>query len=966
MSSTSDNHAALYPVLTAMKTMRDGIREHKIAAHQYLESFQKSTEAWQLTIHMLNSQAEPEVKLFAATTLRGKVTYDLNQISQETLPSLRDQILGLLKTYPGTVRPIRIQLCVCLATLAIQMTTWQNVLPTIISSLGNDKNGHTCILDFLKVLPEEVTEGRKINLTEEELQKRTTELLTNNTASVAQLLVNYAQSSVEAAQNPHLISVITSWLREIPISDVVNSPLLDLVFAALQSAEAFEAASDCLCAIFRETRDVDECLPTIQILLPKVIALRPQIKQAEEQEDAGVFKELTRIFTEAGEAWVVLIAREPSVFRPIVEAILECCARDHDKDSIAYTFAFWYELKLYLILERYIEARMIYLDIYSQLFDIMLKQLEYPTPESNDQNDLFDGDREAEEKFREFRHQMGDVLKDCCEVMGVTECLTKVLEKLQDWMSTYSNQITKISIPCWQQLEAPLFSMRAMGRMVEKEESIVLPQIMPILVQLPLHDKLRFATIMVLGRYTEWTSNHPELLESQFSYIVSSFQTDSKEIIRAAAMSMKFFCSDCKYLLSNQVLQLQQFYDQTLPKLPNVSQEELTEGVASVVAVQPVGQILALLQLYCGPLMTKLMSLANQATDENGKLAIADHLQLITLFIQIVTPHIDPGQENPAVKYCQEIFPILSTILKTFIDFTPICERICRNWRYMVISYRTAISPLLPLMANELANGFSISKQGCFLWTTSAILREFSEDRENVDSQTTDAIYQFFEAQSTNMLQMMSDLPPKDLPDVIEDFYRLLGDALLYYPQRLIQSSLFSPIYQAAIASLALEQRDPLNAALHYIRDVIAYGGDNPYSSNSNHIPSYSKETIISLITANGVQLVKLVLAGMMINFPDDCFPDASGTLLGLFQILPQQTTDWVEKTIRMLSPETVSESEVNRLINNIREKISMGPDGIRKVRSQLQDFTNSYRRRHIAPRDGLGFFEAERFHFNS
>jgi transportin-3 len=33
---------AFTPVLTAMSTMRDGQREQKKAAHQYLESFQKS------------------------------------------------------------------------------------------------------------------------------------------------------------------------------------------------------------------------------------------------------------------------------------------------------------------------------------------------------------------------------------------------------------------------------------------------------------------------------------------------------------------------------------------------------------------------------------------------------------------------------------------------------------------------------------------------------------------------------------------------------------------------------------------------------------------------------------------------------------------------------------------------------------------------------------------------------------
>jgi hypothetical protein len=54
---------------------------------------------------------------------------------------------------------------VCLAILAIQMTEWKDVVPMVVSTLGNDAESHACILDFLKVLPEEVTEGRKINLT---------------------------------------------------------------------------------------------------------------------------------------------------------------------------------------------------------------------------------------------------------------------------------------------------------------------------------------------------------------------------------------------------------------------------------------------------------------------------------------------------------------------------------------------------------------------------------------------------------------------------------------------------------------------------------------------------------------------------------------------------------------------------------------------------------------------------------
>jgi transportin-3 len=78
--------------------------------------------------------------------------------------AVRTQLLELLKIYAPGPKPIRVQLCVCLAILAIQMKEWKNVLPLVVSSLGNQAESHAAILDFLRILPEEVTEGRKITL----------------------------------------------------------------------------------------------------------------------------------------------------------------------------------------------------------------------------------------------------------------------------------------------------------------------------------------------------------------------------------------------------------------------------------------------------------------------------------------------------------------------------------------------------------------------------------------------------------------------------------------------------------------------------------------------------------------------------------------------------------------------------------------------------------------------------------
>lgn len=413
--------------------------------------------------------------------------------------------------------------------------------------------------------------------------------------------------------NPRLLECISSWLREIPSATIVNSPLLDVIINALSAECSFEAAVDCMCTLYRDTKEVDESVEVIQTLYSKILPLRPRIAQAAEAEDLDVYKGITRLYAEAGEAWVVMIARLPTEFRGLVEAILECCARDQDRDAISLTFLFWYEFKQMITMDIYRGARNSYADIFANLVDIMIKHLEYPTPDGPDETDLFDGDREQEEKFREFRHQMGDVLKDCCEVISVTECLGKSFNLIQTWCDKYASKATSAHVPHWQELEAPLFAMRGMGRMVSKEESVVLHQVIPLIVQIPEHEKLRFQAIMALGRYTEWTAEHPQFLQMQLNFIIAAFESSSTEVVRAAALAFRFFGLDCRNLLRDHVIHLHGFYESVLDRLPQMSQEELTEGVSYVVSAQPLDKIYTALKLYVDPLVERLKVRANRA-----------------------------------------------------------------------------------------------------------------------------------------------------------------------------------------------------------------------------------------------------------------------------------------------------------------------------------------------------------------
>ncbi|PNS14631.1 hypothetical protein CAC42_1653 [Sphaceloma murrayae] len=971
MAATNGGGAAYAPILAALQTMQSNVdRNQKDQAHQYLEAFQKSSESWTTVFSLLSAaDASSEAKLFAATTLKGKIIYDLHQLPKEAVQQLRDSVLSLLSAYLKGPKPIRTQLCVCLANIAIQMLEWKDVLSTVVAALGSDTTGIPTLMEFLRVLPEEVTEGRKINLTEDELRERTTELLEQNGSQVLSLLKQYAQTTGTAAREQYFLECVTSWIREIPLHEIVQSPLMDVVMASMDDGGAMDAGVECLCAMFRETRDVDETIEIIKLLYPRIMTLRPRIAKAASEEDTEALKNITRILAEAGEAWVILICREPTNFRPLVEAVIECAAADKDKEAISVTFIFWYELKQYLTLERYMEARATLADIYSKLVDVMVGHLEFPKPEGSNPNDLFDGDREAEEKFREFRHQMGDVLKDCCEVIGVTECLQKSYILIEQWVNAHGQQASQGAVPEWQTLEAPIFSMRAMGRMVPPDENIMLPRLIPLLIQIPDHEKVRFQAVMALGRYTEWTAQHPDTLEQQLNFIMAAFQHPSKEVRTAAALSFRFFCNDCADLLKDFVGQLQQFYESVINTLPSTSQEEITEGVASVIARLPPTQTYQMFKQTCDPVVSRVMEMAQAATDEPAKLAVADHLQLITIFLQWIQPEISPSEPNPAVQYCQEIFPTLSAIAENFTTFVPILERVCRCWRHMVLSYRTAMAPLLPELASRLADGFQKSRQGCFLWATDSIVREFTQDA-GVDQGTLTSVFNFYDAQATNFFKALNDLPPEELPDVIEDFFRLSTDVLLHHSRALVTSHLMPTILSASSSTLTVLKEEPIMATLHFLRDFLAYGSSNPPRSNFSDEPQANgaespevRDAVRQLVQAHGEALTQRVMAGMMYTFPAECIPDASGVLLAMFQLLPEVVAGWVASTVNMLPAGSISPQEQERFLRNIQQRLQSGE--VRKIRSVLQDFTSSYRRRNVAPREGLGRLEATRFRFS-
>ena len=262
---------------------------------------------------------------------------------------------------------------------------------------------------------------------------------------------------------------------EIPIAKITSTPILHLAFESLFNEELFDAVVDFIVAMFRETREVFDNLPSIKALYEELRLVSPRLGSL--GTDPDVSRGIIRMYAEAGEVWVVLIAHEPEKYKFLVQCIYQCTEYHDDLEVTKITFNFWYELTQLITVGKHRAAKELFQPIYERLVVTMIEHLHYP--DGSDLSDIFNGDRVAEDKFRDFRHEMGDVLKDCCRVVGGSACLKMAYMavglKLQE-------KARGVNVR-WQDIEAPLFSMRMMAREVDTNDESIVPEVMRLLVK---------------------------------------------------------------------------------------------------------------------------------------------------------------------------------------------------------------------------------------------------------------------------------------------------------------------------------------------------------------------------------------------------------------------------------------------------------------------------------------------------
>ncbi|KAH8120311.1 ARM repeat-containing protein [Phellopilus nigrolimitatus] len=897
-------------------------------ANAWLQDFQHSNEAWATCNVLLLSTDSPLLaKLFAAQTFRTKVTYDLNQLDPAFIPPLRDTLLTALESFSSGPKNIVVQLSLALSGLALQFPAWQDVaVQNVIDKFGQNPETVPTLLELLTVLPEEVCSNTKIPVTGEEYKMGSAKLLSANACQITSLLTMYMTAAgVTTAVQSQVFYCLRSWViaGEITAAAIAETPLLGFAFEALESDALFDAAVDIICDVIHETQELDENMSVIQIIVPRLVQLKPKIALAEDDPDK--VKGLAKIFSEAGEVYRLLILQHPETFFPIVEAIGECSASP-DLDIVPITFQFW--MRLAGSIGKKPSVSPMLLDAYRTLMGVMINHIHFPDDPSKM------SPQEADD-FRSFRHVMGDTIKDCCFVLGTESCLTKVLEMLTDALAK-GNAGDAVS---WQDIEAPLFSLRSMGAEIDPSDDHVIPKIMDLMPLLPDHPRVRYSAILVLSRYSEWTSRHPNYIPFQLQFISTGFESSDSEVPAAASHAMVYLCIDCKHDMIPFLPQLHSFLTSVGSRLIQDDRRRLYEAVAHVISAMPMEQAAQSLKTFSVDILGKIHAVAmkNIGPTKQEMQDVADGLENLESMFAIVETF---GEVLPTAcaGSCQEAWSIFDPLLSKYGTQYDIAERTTRVLRGGLKLFGSAALPVVPSLLTRMSFAFEATGFASYAWIAGRTILLFGEEDSPV---MQSAIKDAYERSTSKVVSLLQQKELRDVPDVLEDYLHMVLQLFEKRPDIFFESPVFPMAIRIAIASLSLIHTEVIFASLDVLRGVVTHDSLDPSFKNPPpKFPIYAA-VVRQVVNTEGPQFTTDLLNGLVNDFPEESVSIVLTIFRSLAVLWPQQLISWLPGALDRVPMAASFTPAKQQLLDDVTSSISSSQfDKVKKAVGNFHRFS--------------------------
>lgn len=550
---------------------------------------------------------------------------------------LRERLWSLI--FSGNYGPtLMIQLKLALAALIVQIPPklWPDPISDLFTLSSQEGQKVSAVLEVLALIPEQLSNRSIQFLTVDLYYEKCSGLLENHIDNLIQMVLKVLQSPLDdrIKVSKDLLACLLAWIQFGGNgSKIIETPeFLDGLFTLLLSSCSAIEQED-------SEDEVEHCQiieTCCELLIELIIRMSGKIEDWEDDTNAAGSEERIRSvnddwFNQLGQRWIPVLStnlcklpiiralqqHREELLRPLIALLCESlelfltCLMERKSEFMVLsetvlavaqcswvpsnvlelTFNFWAALPAELSSfneSEDVETRQEpFIHLFSRLFEALLKG---PL--------IFKSGASAEniDKFREFRHVVGDCLKDCVRVLGSTEALILI-----------NSQLTA-QIPLIQR-EAALFALRTVSSSVDPRETEAMPSIAPLLLtilqellQSPVvmeqqSLKMISAVVLNVGCYSEWLRYHSEFigvflqilslsLEYALSHNGSLAIENPSTVIGSSLQSLKYMSESCAGLLGGQYEALEALFTRVYPwnGLGRRDRLDLTEAVALVLS----------------------------------------------------------------------------------------------------------------------------------------------------------------------------------------------------------------------------------------------------------------------------------------------------------------------------------------------------------------------------------------------
>ncbi|EFN54933.1 hypothetical protein CHLNCDRAFT_134668 [Chlorella variabilis] len=973
-------------LLSALQALYHGDPAVKDQANKWLEAFQQSAEAWQVSNDILHAPgAGMEAHYFAAQTLRTKVQRDFEELPAGAAGALRDSLVALLVQHCSGSAAVRTQLCLAVAALAAHLPAVQwgpsGVVGWLAQRLGGEPQTVSlpCMLELLTVLPQEASSYQPA--VRPERRRAVIDEMMAYAPQALQILSGCLSAPLPRAQE-QVLDAFTSWLKltggvGLTGPMLMQSPLVRAALEGLRSADTFFSAVDAVVELIYCTsqrgRPKDDMAPLVQLIVPEVMALKPRfhvclqqalaerngtsgVPEGEHDDSEEDAKGMARLFAEVGEAYTGLIAEGgPQVSAP-VEALLDVAS--HPDDSIcSMSFNFWHRLSRALTIGLHPEPLESEEGPVSDeerqrrvaLFTPTLERLVALIRGRVRFHENFDSwHRDERSDFKRARVAVGDTLIDCASVLGGGRMLQLLVEPLLE----LSKQVTSGGQFDWRTAEAALYCIRAVHRCAPLPGDGLMMSLFGSLPMLPAVAQLQYTVALAVGAYADWLadtarrSEEGRTLLSQLLTMLTRFLSEP-EASSASALSIRRLCDGCAPLLAGggSMDALMGLYRQvqasgdvaqnrTELDLDEDDVQQLIEGVTLVASALPDGQrqqcVQQMLDIVVQPMQGILQAAAAEPggsgpgtpTAAGGGAAPTppaatpgSQLALVLPLMERVTT-VFRAVKDPAdvAEALVRLWPWIEAALDRFAGDAPAIERICRAPRYAVRSAGKAAAPAVPLLVASLPQRFESSRQPCFLYVASELIKTFGD--EPARDLELGGMFSRMLGAACSMLHSLHDISER--PDVADDTFLLAGRALSYAPRLLLTPQLLAALLDSALAGLLVQHREACCSILAFVVRLL-----DPATHRA-----CAPEAVAHLqgaLVPRAPLLVRLVLAGVTGALPTNRLAELADVLYALLKVTNQNGLQWVGEALAAIPDDAATSGDKQRFMGACQKVVADG-----------------------------------------